>query len=550
MSLLGLLVLGLAGASPVAADVSTLPTFTPGHHVYDLGKLLSPQSVTTAEALAAKIEAEGGGRVALCTADEGSAMPDNATVAEAWSVDGLLITGQGVFGTITIGPTLQAKLSTVGTALVNDFSTPGPQTTESWMLSTLARVEGFLRGGHVFDSSGVLDAAGRQQAESAATDLGSKLNATVYVDIAIAASDPATAAFFNGAGMSSDTGKSLDIALAVSDGQIGGFIDSSSELFTSYTANAPWKNDTLANETAAGQDVQGALLTAIDAVQQPPFIPAGAVPVIIFVVVVVIFSITAPFVWGPWLIRKLTGTSSPIQNGLPADAVIESIADTGVTVTMPSVGPNAPEYKLSLQVTPTGGGSPYPVEIKVIVPRVYIPMILPGAHIGVLVDPAKPSNVSIDFGRIGGSAADGDPAAPDGTEVAFDASGQPSAADVSAVVGAVRSGSLPTTKGSAAELLATGTRCTAVITTAQPLGKTVRDIDPSAEASHLNDPMWLFTVEVTLAGEAPFPAVFGHRVPLDKVGGIAPGVKLAVAVNLANRNQEVAIDWDKSPITA
>ena len=92
------------------------------------------------ELLAAKIEAEGGGRVALYTADEGSAMPDNVTVAEAWSVDGLLITGQGVFGTITIGPTLQAKLSTVGTALVNDFSTPGPQTTESWMMSTLARV--------------------------------------------------------------------------------------------------------------------------------------------------------------------------------------------------------------------------------------------------------------------------------------------------------------------------------------------------------------------------------------------------------------------------
>jgi hypothetical protein len=55
-------------------------------------------------------------------------------------------------------------------------------------------------------------------------------------------------------------------------------------------------------------------------------------------------------------------------------------------------------------------------------------------------------------------------------------------------------------------------------------------------------------VEVTLAGEAPFPAVFGHRVPLAKIGAVAPGVKLTVAVNEANKNQEVAIDWDKSPI--
>jgi len=53
-----------------------------------------------------------------------------------------------------------------------------------------------------------------------------------------------------------------------------------------------------------------------------------------------------------------------------------------------------------------------------------------------------------------------------------------------------------------------------------------------------------------LAGEKPFPAVFGHRVPLAKLGAVAPGVKLAVAVNEANKNQEVAIDWDKSPIGA
>jgi hypothetical protein len=60
--------------------------------------------------------------------------------------------------------------------------------------------------------------------------------------------------------------------------------------------------------------------------------------------------------------------------------------------------------------------------------------------------------------------------------------------------------------------------------------------------------MWVFTVEVSVAGENPFPAVFGHRVPLAKVASVAPGVRLAVAVNMSDRNQDVAIDWDKSPI--
>jgi hypothetical protein len=81
-----------------------------------------------------------------------------------------------------------------------------------------------------------------------------------------------------------------------------------------------------------------------------------------------------------------------------------------------------------------------------------------------------------------------------------------------------------------------------------PLGKTVKDINPAADPATLNDPIWVLTVEVTIAGEAPFPAVFGHRIPMDKLGAVSPGAKLAVAVNMANRNQEVAIDWTQSPL--
>jgi hypothetical protein len=85
---------------------------------------------------------------------------------------------------------------------------------------------------------------------------------------------------------------------------------------------------------------------------------------------------------------------------------------------------------------------------------------------------------------------------------------------------------------------------------AQSTGKTLSDIDPAADPSDLNDPMWLLTVEVSLAGEQPFPAIFVNRVPLARLASVAPGVKLAVAVDQSDRSQAVAIDWDKSPISA
>lgn len=250
------------------------------------------------------------------------------------------------------------------------------------------------------------------------------------------------------------------------------------------------------------------------------------------------------------LFSKLMGVDSAVKNGTPTVAVIQSITDTGTTVTMPSVGPDAPVYKLGLLVTPPGGGAPYQAESKQAIPRLFVPMTLPGARIGVLVDPSNPLHVAPDWQNFNAAAGAG-PAGPaaDGTmDLDFDASGKPDMGELTAFAGAVRSGSMPTHAGSAAQLLATGTHGTATITTAMPLGKTVGQVNPAADPATLNDPVWIFTVEVELAGEAPFPAVFGHRVPIDKLAVVAPGVKLAVAVNPADKNQEVAIDWTRSPM--
>jgi len=255
-----------------------------------------------------------------------------------------------------------------------------------------------------------------------------------------------------------------------------------------------------------------------------------------------------------FLMRKMTGIEGPIANGVPSTALIAGIADTGTTISSPSVGPEAPVYMLTLQVTPMGGaGEPYQTQVKAAIPRLYIPMVLPGATIGVMIDPTNPAKVSPDFSRMGQM-----PGAMPGAQqpvnmtgafnMNFDASGRPADGQVAAAAAGVRSGEVKTIRGSAAELLASGTRGTATITTAMPLGKTVRDINPNADPARLNDPMWIFTVECDVPGQGQFPAVFGHRVPLDKLAYVAPGVKLAVAVNMANRNQEVASDWDQSPI--
>ena len=263
----------------------------------------------------------------------------------------------------------------------------------------------------------------------------------------------------------------------------------------------------------------------------------------------------------------LFGGPATIKGGLPTSAVIQSIAETGMTLSSPKVGPDAPFYKLGLLVTPPDGGDPYSAETRCAIPRIFIPMVVPGAHIGVVVDAADRQHVVPNWedfnaagaGAVGGATEvhgmsgaqaferQGGTMTVDGVDVAFGAGGRP-VSGLDSVVGAIRGGTMNTVKGSAAQLLATGAHGTAVITTAQPLGKKVRDFDPKADPSRLDDPMWLFTLEVSLAGQSPFPAMFGHRVPAAKVSDLAPGVKLAVAVDESNPTQDVAIDWDRSPI--
>jgi hypothetical protein len=264
---LGALVLTLLGiaAAGQARAADPLPSFTPGRHVYDYGDLLTPQAQARAEAFAMSIEEAGGGRVVIYT-DDLLKLPSGDTIAESWQVDGILLIGWESSGSTVMGTTLEGRLSPEAGRFIRDSSS-GFESFESFALSTLARVDGFLHGTHVFDGAGALDSASHQKAEAAATSLGEKLKAPVYIDLAASKDSPESTAFFSN--MSSSFAGSLVIAFGVHDTQIGGYIDADSALWDAYETRSPWTLDTLSDETAPGGDVQAAVLAAIDAVGTP-----------------------------------------------------------------------------------------------------------------------------------------------------------------------------------------------------------------------------------------------------------------------------------------
>ena len=580
----------IAAAGPAAAADPTVAPLAQGSHVVDAGGYMSAAGIARIDAFASRIESAGAGRIGVYTYDRMASSPSLGGLAAAWNIDGLLLLSDGTFGDIYVGGRLKARLTSEQLDVVNDYNAIDAPTPEAWVATMLARIDAFVGGRHVFDGAGVLDSAGMAQAEQAATDLGGRLGTSVYIDIAEAADkSPSTIAFFNGADLSSDLRSSLIIALGVSKTQIGGYLDTdNSDLWDKYVSNSPWSSSTMEDRNFDNGDGRATVLAAIAAVQQAPLFPLELIPFIIGVVAFVIAMFILPLKFGPWMINLIAGVTPPIKNGRSGDAVIESIGETGITVTMPSVGPDAPEYKFGLRVTPDDGGAAYHVDTKALVPRIFVPMMTPGAHVGVVIDPKNPQRVSMDFSRRGGTASgsgaglDGGGFAPafagagagagaavgaalgaavgagagaavgaadsNGMDFQFGAAGRPLAGETDSLVNAVRSGALPQIPGSADRLLATGTHGTAVVTSCQPLGKRVREIDSSAPADRLNDPVWLFTLEVKLPGQDPFPALFGHRVPAAKAAEIGPGTKLAVAVDETNKNQDVAIDWNKSPL--
>jgi hypothetical protein len=212
------------------------------------------------------------------------------------------------------------------------------------------------------------------------------------------------------------------------------------------------------------------------------------------------------------------------EAGVNATGQLVSVKDTGMTVN------DNPRIVLTLQVTPADGSPAFEVSKKQTVSRVAIPRA--GDAFVVRYDPDDHDNWDI-----AGAAQVADTA--DGGQLLQDASAGQIAAAATAAPGDVQ-------RGSAAELLATGQRMTAIVREFSPTGQSVGDVDPAKPDP--GDPLYVFKVEMPTGGGTPIEATFIHRVPESKVATLALGEQLAAAVNPANPTREVAIDWDTSPV--
>jgi hypothetical protein len=107
--------------------------------------------------------------------------------------------------------------------------------------------------------------------------------------------------------------------------------------------------------------------------------------------------------------RGLGGSKKILETGLPAQATILEVRDTGVTVN------NDPQIKLILQVNPQTG-MPYQVEVKLLISRLETYKFQPGMVLPVKYDPNDTSKVAIDFSG-GADSSAGTAPAPDPSQV-------------------------------------------------------------------------------------------------------------------------------------
>jgi hypothetical protein len=217
--------------------------------------------------------------------------------------------------------------------------------------------------------------------------------------------------------------------------------------------------------------------------------------------------------------RRLSGakrSDHPMaQSGVRGEATVLGMRDTGIAFRSGRevlVG-----FDLQVRLP---GRAPYNASTEQAVPRMVFGGVLPGSVVQVGVDPADPSNVAIDF------------------SVAPRAAGVPGGA--SGVAGAPAIGAVK----SASDLLATGARGWGTIVTAQDLGMTVADTGRQPERPEwADDRLFVFVMQISLDGQPPLQAQFGHRVPDTMLAQVQPGTVLPVAVDPASPDRSVAIDW-------
>jgi hypothetical protein len=215
------------------------------------------------------------------------------------------------------------------------------------------------------------------------------------------------------------------------------------------------------------------------------------------------------------------------EAGVDAQAVLISFREVGQQNFTPLVD-------LMLRITPADGSGPFDVTTRGQVQFSVIAKLQPGDTITVRYDPEDHQNFEVTGEwELSSGAADSGQASPDSA----------SAGDIAAAIEATGERGQ---KKSAAELLATGQRMTAVLREFSPSGKTVGELDPALPDP--GDPVYVIKAELPIAGSNPIETVFMNRVPEAKVPSLRLGAHLNVAVNPASPSREVTIDWANSPV--
>jgi hypothetical protein len=86
--------------------------------------------------------------------------------------------------------------------------------------------------------------------------------------------------------------------------------------------------------------------------------------------------------------KQITASNTVLMTGVPAQARIVQLMDTGTSIN------DNPMARLVLEVQPNGGTT-YQAMVQMIVPRLKLAQVQPGMTVNVKIDPTNPANVAV-----------------------------------------------------------------------------------------------------------------------------------------------------------
>jgi hypothetical protein len=108
-----------------------------------------------------------------------------------------------------------------------------------------------------------------------------------------------------------------------------------------------------------------------------------------YTIPVLVLSLAVPAIFIVKLLRGSAERSRILRQGIPAQATILQIWETGVRVN------DSPQVGFRVSVLPPSG-VPYETQTVMVVSQLMIPRIQPGSVVRAKLDPANPNNVALE----------------------------------------------------------------------------------------------------------------------------------------------------------